>query len=90
MCTNNDSVFLNFRDGLQESNVVTRTFVVNDVDDHQSESAHELVDSMFDTASDVAELESIDSYRPRQSLQIPKASTAKKKVIIYSSRLIFC
>ena len=81
--------FSAFRDGLQESNVVTRTFVVSDVDDQPLEDAHELVDSMFETASDNYDLESIDSYRPRQSSHAPKASTAKKKVIIHKQKQIY-
>ena len=72
------------RDGLQESNVVTRTFFVDTIELISRSDSDGLIDSMFDTArnGDSSELESIDSYKPKKSMSRPTSGmvVAKKKV----------
>ena len=69
-----------YRDGLQESNVVTRTFVVDEGSprDVVSDEAQQLIDSMFET--DNCDLESVDSYKPKKTLQPVPASRSPTKV----------
>ena len=63
--------------------MVTRTFVVDAIETIGTQESDLLVDSMFEAPTgDSSELESIDSYKPKRSIQRPRTSTAvaKKKV----------
>ena len=70
-------IYVCFSDGFQESNVVTKTFQVEDVGE-AGENQDDLVDQMFDLESNG---ESIDSYKPQKtSKSLTGTRTGTKKV----------